>query len=170
MPNLRVGSSKKKSLKKKNGEKTFYFSEMGNNLYTDFSNDAPLEFKQKFTRAHKWYVVLCRFASCLNGISSLYPLCAGTIQTIIVKTSNESKYISDGLSISIPILVLAFLVMFALVSQCCKFRRTDVDVLLKYTTYFKVIPDITLEDQLNIQMNKTAFSANDFKLLQLKYH
>jgi hypothetical protein len=148
---------------------------MGNNLYNDFSNDAPIEFKQKFTKAHKSYVVLCRFTSCLNGISSLYPLCAGTIQTIIVKTSNENKYISDGLSISIPILVLAFLVLFALVRQCCKFQKADVDALLKYTTYFKVLPDVELEDQINVKMNinannKTAFSVNDFKLLQLKYH
>jgi hypothetical protein len=140
---------------------------MGNNLYNDFSDDAPQEFKTKFIRVHRYYVVYSRVASCFNSISSLYPLCAGTAQQIFA--SYQNKYISDVLSISIPILVVSFLIMFGLVLKCTKFQKTDVDTLLKYTQYFKVVPDIDMEEQVGVNTTK-GISNTAFKLLQFKYH
>ncbi len=139
---------------------------MGNNLYNDFSNDAPIEFKTKFIKVHRYYIIYSRASSCLTVISTIYPLCAGSMQQIILQTSNENKYLADGLSISIPILVLVFIVVFALVRTCQRFQKIDVDNLLKFTQYFKVIPNINMEDQLG----PNIFSSNDFKLLQFKYH
>ena len=117
---------------------------MGNSFYVDYSQDAPLEFKQIFTQQYKWYVITAKITSCVIPIGFLLAGACGALQKILEKTYPEET-LQAVFSTSVPVIVTILGIISGISKLIKNSQEKSVDNLLKYVNFFNRKPDTNQE-------------------------